>query len=167
LLRIDNLNKTTRLRSTLAENRQQRLIVTLASVGLLLVSGLSYVLHRLNKLLRQKNRQVEDIADNLGKSNAEVKALSEDLEQKVIQRTERLEEQNVLLRKYAFYNAHKLRGPLARILGITHLVKMEQETISETEALTFIEQSAQEMDTVIREINNSLNDYTEQDDKEQ
>ena len=48
----------------------------------------------------------------------EIKHINENLEHLVSQRTEELEKKNKVLEEYAFINAHKLRAPVASILGL-------------------------------------------------
>ena len=76
------------------------------------------------------------------------------MEHAVRERTRKLEHQNQQLIRYTFYNAHKLRGPLARLLGLiqlTELTKLPQE--DREEAITHMKGAALEIDTAVREIN--------------
>lgn len=56
------------------------------------------------------------------------------LEQMVAQRTEELRHKNEMLEEYAFINAHQLRAPIARLLGLCDLFPL-YKTIAEKEAL--------------------------------
>gem|GEM_PF-6928281 len=78
------------------------------------------------------------------------------LEQQVVERTRTLQERTVQLLEYANYNSHMVRGPLARILGLTYLL---QHTEDKKEAGLFIQkisQSAQEMDQALKVVNRKL-----------
>jgi len=74
------------------------------------------------------------------------------LEQKVAHRTQVLEEQNQKLTEFAYLNAHKVRRPLAGILGLLSLM----ESVDTPDASSYLEklrESALELDTVVHQIN--------------
>jgi signal transduction histidine kinase len=52
----------------------------------------------------------------------EIKSINENLESLVLKRTLELERKNKALEEYAFINAHKLRSPVASILGLINLM---------------------------------------------
>ena len=54
------------------------------------------------------------------------------------------------IEKYAFVNAHKLRGPIARMKGLMLLVERE-EYKNNAELFKYLDQSIEEVDNVIRE----------------
>jgi signal transduction histidine kinase len=103
---------------------------------------------------------VESFIDQVNQSHALIERQKEDLnqlnrrlEQLVHQRTAELEAQNEKLRQHAFYNAHMLRGPFCRILGLVQLSELlgaghpEQQEIKAKLAVSLIE-----LDERIREI---------------
>jgi signal transduction histidine kinase len=57
------------------------------------------------------------------------------------------------LSEYAFLTSHELRGPLARILGLTALFQMGEDAKLIIEKL---QEEAKAMDEVIRRMNNTL-----------
>lgn len=63
---------------------------------------------------------------------------------------EALEKRNQQLADYAFLNAHKVRGPLARILGLADVLLLADSRTEEEEYLQLMVASARELDTVIR-----------------
>lgn len=66
---------------------------------------------------------------------------------------EKIEEQNKKLRDIAWMQSHVVRAPLARILGLTDLlVKQIVADDDKSAAILLIENSAKELDKVIREI---------------
>ncbi len=67
-----------------------------------------------------------------------------------------VDEQNRQITDYAFSNAHKVRGPLSRILGLIYLMKREPEIISTENLMDKLEISAIELDTVVRDISKIL-----------
>lgn len=134
-------------------------------------SILSYISHyflslyiKSNKQLKQQsleiNKQRGEIlqqAEELKSLNDSLGKLNNSLELKVAERTKELSEKNNKLSQYAFLNAHKLRAPLARLIGLLQLLKYPISDQKEKDRiLELIEQSAQELDMIITTINNNL-----------
>ena len=57
--------------------------------------------------------------------------------------------------KYSFTNAHHLRGPVARLLGLVAIKRLEPHS-DNTFYFNKIEEQAIEIDTVIKQINIDL-----------
>ncbi len=86
----------------------------------------------------------------------EIKRINENLEQMVHERTQSLEKKNQALEEYAFINAHKLRSPVASILGLINiLTKMD---LGEEEKIikTHLEDSAQKLDAIVGDITKAI-----------
>jgi signal transduction histidine kinase len=86
----------------------------------------------------------------------EIRGINENLEGIVRKRTSELEQKNKALEEYAFINAHKLRSPVASILGLMNLMKktpLNEETRLITEHLT---QSTVKLDEVISTMTEAL-----------
>jgi signal transduction histidine kinase len=84
---------------------------------------------------------------------------NESLEANVNDRTKKIEIQNIRLRKYAFSNAHEVRAPVARLLGLIQL--WNKESITETDRDFIIENisvSTLELDEVIKKMSDLLNE---------
>ncbi|WP_316812683.1 PAS domain-containing protein [Pedobacter heparinus] len=61
-----------------------------------------------------------------------------------------IEEQNIRLRDIAWAQTHLVRAPLARIMGLVELLKEpESQNIDEQQVLTYLHNSAKELDEVI------------------
>ena len=88
---------------------------------------------------------------SIARMNEEIITINQNLEKLIRERTFALEKQNQQLIQYAFINAHKLRAPVARILGLANLVSTinadEREKI-----LGLLRESAHELDDVTRSI---------------
>jgi GAF domain-containing protein len=103
------------------------------------------------KILDQ-NKQLVSYAE-------EIKVINYSLESRVEQRTRELHEQNKKLTEYAFVNAHLLRGPLSRILGLVEIIQQPQTT--KEELITYIEllhKSTKELDGVVHKITDILHE---------
>ena len=95
-------------------------------------------------------------AKELQEANEETRSINDSLEFLVRERTLALEERNRQLADFAFLNAHKMRGPLARILGLIDVLRFTDSREQEKEYLQHIIQSAEELDQVIKTAANTL-----------
>ena len=79
----------------------------------------------LNAAINEKNEEIMTQSDELQTINEAMKRVNSDLENNVEERTREVKIQNQKLIEYAYFNAHKVRGPLARILGLVNVIKLE------------------------------------------
>ncbi len=105
-------------------------------------------LSELKITLLTQNEQIKE-------QKAEVEKLNNDLNNLIEQRTREVETRNKMLGEYAFVNAHVLRGPLSRVLGLLNLMQLEQKNYS-PEKVKEVHLAAKEMDLIIRKINDVL-----------
>ena len=82
----------------------------------------------------------------------EIRAINENLELLVKKRTSELERQNKALEEYAFINAHKVRGPVASILGLINLLSKHNLPPESTEILTHLSRSAISLDAIVHTV---------------
>jgi len=90
--------------------------------------------------------------------NEIIEKLNRELESKVELRTKMLKEQNAKLMEYAFVNAHVLRAPVSRILGLVNLlIKSETPRATEDkEVIQHLNESSKELDSVVRNLSVTL-----------
>jgi signal transduction histidine kinase len=100
------------------------------------------------KAIEAQNEELIQVQDNLS-------ALNSDLEKVVNERTARIQIQNEVLIKYSFTNAHHLRGPVARLLGLAAIYKLEHDKDPDFFIEKMVDQ-AHEIDAVIKQINIDL-----------
>ena len=86
-------------------------------------------------------------------------ATKQQLETLLEARTKKLEEKNQGISKYAYLNSHKVRSPLARILGLVNLTQYEDLDADETRSYYFneLKTNATDLDNVLKEISEILN----------
>jgi hypothetical protein len=73
----------------------------------------------------------------------------------VDERTTKVKKQNELLVKYSYTNAHHLRGPVARLLGLAAISKIDK-TMDVVDIIDKMVIQANEIDTVVKQINTEL-----------
>ncbi len=111
---------------------------------------------RIREKLIQQNQRLVELTEEIQLRIEELKNYNDHLEERVFERTEKLEHQNKQLTEYAFINSHLLRGPLARILGIADLLKRMNVPPEQQEYLNHLETASGELDEVITKINKAL-----------
>lgn len=114
-------------------------------------------LERLNTQLTAQKKMLYKIIQELYEKEKDNLLKSEEL----VAQKEEIELQNQKLLEYAFYNAHKVRGPLARILGLVYLLKREADKIGfvdNDQYLDKLSESANELDIAVREMSHYLNE---------
>ncbi|MEQ8924435.1 MAG: hypothetical protein RLO81_01415 [Fulvivirga sp.] len=130
----------------------------------------SYTFHRIivkNDMYTQKLlEELEEQSKQLELKNEKLYELNNTLDQKVKRRTTEIEKKNielinknVRLSEYAFINSHKLRSPLASILGLVNL--FETHILSDEERIKIIEKikkASEDLDRVVKEINAILDE---------
>jgi hypothetical protein len=110
--------------------------------------------------LKLKSEQVRLQNLELEASHNELAKFNQHLQELVDIKTEKISKQNDALSKYAFANAHKLRGPVARILGLIGLQRMESH-LGFPWFLEKVEGEAKNIDIVIKSISVDLNQIDE------
>ena len=108
-----------------------------------------------NSELLDKSNEIEAQNEELSQSQENLFQLNSHLEKLVEERTRKVQTQNEQLLAYAYSNAHHLRGPVARVLGLIRLAKLDSNT---DYSLLFekIEEQTKEIDEVVKNINKEL-----------
>ncbi len=117
---------------------------------------------KMNRKLRDTNIQLNEKTIEIAAQNQELlqiqdnlNVLNTDLEKIVNERTAKIQIQNQLLIKYSYANAHQLRGPVARLLGLATVYKLEPVPNPDYIISKMVDQ-ANEIDYVIKQINIEL-----------
>ena len=116
-----------------------------------------------NEELTQLNEELEAQRNTLSvqnrlieQQNLDLKKIKENLEETVAQRTQELTSQNLQLEQFAFMTAHNLRGPVARLLGLTHLFNSSPNPDLNKEIIAKVQSTAGEFDAVLKDISTIL-----------
>lgn len=99
--------------------------------------------------LQMSNREIKIQAQ-------EIERINENLEGIVKERTIELEQKNIALEEAAFINAHKLRAPVASILGLANLLKKEPLGEDGKNTLNHLDLSTQKLDEIVTQISETL-----------
>jgi len=99
--------------------------------------------------LKASNEEIQAQAE-------EIKGINDNLELLVKERTEELEKKNKALEEYAFINAHKLRGPVASILGLIHLMNKIDMDDDARKVLRHLQDSTEKLDAIVNSITRAI-----------
>ncbi len=105
--------------------------------------------------LREKSNEIEAQNEELLQGQEALNDLNQHLERMVEERTMKIRSQNEILTKYAYTNAHHVRGPLARLLGLIQLSRMDTN-LDYKWLFEHIETEAIQIDQVIKRISTEL-----------
>lgn len=99
--------------------------------------------------LQLSNEEIQSQAE-------EIQAINESLETQVKIRTRELEMKTRALEEYAFINAHKLRGPVASILGLIHLLGKSDLKDDARHIANHMEDAARQLDGIVGSITKAI-----------
>ena len=102
-----------------------------------------------NHELRSRERLIE-------KQHKQLQLKNEDLESEVEKRTKELVRNNQQLEQFNFIASHNLRAPIARILGLAHLLETPINAQDDVEMRQKLIQSTRDLDQVVRDLNTIL-----------
>ena len=111
-----------------------------------------------NKRLDVSAAVLNEQATQLKMQGDQLVQLRSELESKIAKMHLERDHKREMLLKYAYVNAHHVRGPVARILGLVALMELEPLTRDGKRYVQEIKSDAVELDNVIRRINDVLSD---------
>jgi signal transduction histidine kinase len=109
------------------------------------------------------NNQLLLANEELKTNSEEILSVNENLDEMVKLRARKIEDQLIVLNKYADMNSHEVRAPLARMLGLLYLINKEENQLVKNELLDKLNFCAEELDSVIKEMNRLLEKETIED----
>ncbi|MEJ1237170.1 hypothetical protein WBG78_03515 [Chryseolinea sp. T2] len=111
-----------------------------------------------NNRLDLSANTLSEQAKQLRVQGEQLQKLLSELETKILAKHLERDEKRAILSKYAYVNAHHVRGPLARILGLIALIEKERLPRDRRRNIEEIKSDALEIDGVVRKISEVLSD---------
>lgn len=108
--------------------------------------------------LSNANTTLQENAKELLQNQEEIATLNNHLEILVEERTKKLIRSNQKLNEYAFFNAHKLRAPVATILGLYELLKLDLSAEEREIVFEKIQEFITYLDEIVRKSQSLLDD---------
>jgi len=111
----------------------------------------------LNKEIKKQQEQLRDLNKSLFELNNDLEARIDDRTRELNDKNIELENKNTQLANYAFLNAHKLRAPVATLLGLVMLFdNTNVENSERDEIVNKIRECASDLNDIVREIRNTI-----------
>lgn len=105
-----------------------------------------------HEMLEQANQLISEQRAKLQEYNLELERLVKEKSADLVTTNEELIKTNNELRQFSFTVSHNLRGPVARLLGLTNLVRLTADKDEVTSLTRFIHQSAGELDSILKDL---------------
>lgn len=102
--------------------------------------------------LELANRVITDQQEALKKYNETLEALVEEKSFELVRTNEELIKHNNELLQFSYTVSHNLRGPVARMLGLTRLLKRTESLTEKEELQNMILKSSEELDEILRDL---------------
>lgn len=106
-----------------------------------------------NARLKQLSETLAGQTHQLNEKQAELNAIKDKLEAIATTKVREVKTKARVLEDYAFINGHQVRAPLARVLGLIHLIELETPHHERSEAFGRIKAEAEKMDAIVQRIN--------------
>lgn len=108
-------------------------------------------------IVSAQNIELQKAREIIEKQNKEITIRNETLAGEVEERTRDLVEYNQQLEQFAFISAHNLRAPVARILGLGHILNLCNNDLQEAKMIVGkIVFTTEELDRVVKDLNTVL-----------
>ncbi len=145
------------IRESEARDSKQRILIGVVVAGLVLLSLFLIFLYRTNAYRKRTNHI-------LSEQNEEIRALNENLEEQVQHRTSELrktltnlEKRNRDLDQFSHVISHNLRGPVANILGLGHVINRTNVADPvNIEVFDRLQGATQALDSVVKDLSTIL-----------
>ena len=111
-----------------------------------------------SQIVETQKLEIEKQSSNTNALNKELTLLNKNLDARAQEIAREIEEKNKKMNKYAFMNAHKLRAPIASILGLINLFGKNISPTDETQMIKMLKDSAHTLDEVVHEIKDIIDE---------
>ncbi len=139
------------------------LVIVFASIFILLLWKQRNNLITAHKQLRLQKDNIEKQQHEISKKslelanlNKELYSLNQTLENKIIERGNQLNLRNKQIAQYTYFNSHKLRAPVASVLGLINVLELSKNGQLDYQILEYLKTSANELDLIIHNLKNIL-----------
>ncbi len=120
-------------------------------------------LGKVYKAVKEQKEEIEAQADKLTKSNSQINQLNKNLEALVAEKTHDLQKTNEeLIRhnhdllQFSYSLSHHLRGPVARLLGLTDLLRYSKSKEELDRMSEMVNKTSKELDLVIGDLSKTI-----------
>lgn len=139
------------------------LVIVFAAIFIFMLWKQRNNLIKAQKQLRLQKESIENQQHEISKKslelaslNKELYALNQTLEEKIIERGNQLNLRNKQIAQYTYFNSHKLRAPVASVLGLINVLELSKNGQLDHQILEYLKVSANELDLIIHNLKNIL-----------
>jgi signal transduction histidine kinase len=108
------------------------------------------------EMLQEANKLISEQQQSLIVYNTHLEKLVEEKNQNLLHINEELVKHNNELRQFSYTVSHNLRGPVARLLGLSNIIKRTLDVDEQKQILEFMGQSAVDLDSVLKDLNHII-----------
>lgn len=112
----------------------------------------------LKEEIEDKNEELNAQNEEIRKVNDQLTQLNANLEVRIKERTQDLEKRNEQLMEYAYINAHLLRAPVARVIGLLNLLDKTSANAKRMEIAEHLKKAGADLEEVVGQISETLDD---------
>lgn len=113
---------------------------------------------QINTTLDQKNQEIMCQNEELNQQQEQILRVNNQLEELIAQRTQKLIIRNHQLSEYAFLNSHKLRAPIATLLGLYQVLNLSKNSEEQDLILHKIKVTIELLDAIVHEMQKLLDE---------
>ncbi len=118
--------------------------------------NLEILINTRTKDLATANNKLMLLNDELVSSSEEINSMNQNLDGLVKERSKKIKDQLNQLIRYAHMNSHEVRAPLARVLGLLEIIKLEKTVSADSRIVEDLCVSGKELDEVVMSMNRLL-----------
>ncbi len=123
------------------------------------LTQLNFNVEAQNEEMLQQQEELSAGRDKLEEANSLINQFNTQLQQLVEEKSknlylanEELVKHNNELRQFSYTVSHNLRGPVARLLGLSKLFDIENSEEGKTQIVNYIQQSTQDLDVILKDL---------------
>jgi len=139
-------------------NQQYYLILSGATL-LILFGALAFVYARFYFRVKRLNLEINQQKRELQTQANYINELNKDLESKVTEKTIELQKtnkelikQNDELLQFSYSVSHNLRGPVARMLGLTNIFRQSNDITEQNLMIDYVHRASHDLDNILRDL---------------
>jgi len=114
-------------------------------------------LRRKSALITAQNEEIQLRNEELIQSQERLNEINHHLGELVVKKTQSIKQQNETILKYAYSNAHHVRGPIARILGLIQVSRLKTD-LDYPWFLKKVEDETKQVDRIVTRITKELDE---------
>ncbi|MFN7258325.1 MAG: sensor histidine kinase [Cyclobacteriaceae bacterium] len=102
--------------------------------------------------LEEANQLINVQKDELSLFNTQLQLLVDEKSKNLSSANEELVKHNSELRQFSYTVSHNLRGPVARLLGLSQMFNMDNSEEARRQIVSYIQQSTQDLDVILKDL---------------